>query len=167
MSINQEIVRIAKKIKPDQATLVPEKRQELTTEGGLDVKANPSRIKKVVEELHKKNIDVSLFIDPDESQIRASKKIGARIIELHTGNYAQARAKSKIKGELKRLKDAVLLGESLGLIVNAGHGLTYQNARPVAEIPNIEELNIGHSIISRAVIVGLDAAVRQMKALIK
>ena len=166
MSVNKGIVRVAKRIRPDQATLVPEKRQELTTEGGLDVKENLSQIKKVAEELGRRNIAVSLFIDPDKLQIEASKKAGVNIIELHTGNYAEAKTEAKIKQELNRLREAVNFGLKLGLVVNAGHGLTYQNAAPVAKIPGIEELNIGHSIISRAVIVGLDRAVREMKALV-
>lgn len=167
MSVYKEIVEIAKRIRPDQATLVPEKRQELTTEGGLDVKGNLTRIQKVAEGLARKNIAVSLFIDPDRSQIEASKKIGVNIIELHTGNYADARGAAKIKQEFNRLKDAVDFGLKLGLTVNAGHGLNYQNVTAVAKIPGVEELNIGHSIISRAVVVGLDRAVREMKALIQ
>lgn len=166
MSINEEIVRVAGRIKPDQATLVPEKRRELTTEGGLDVKGNVNRLKKVVEILKGKNVAVSLFIDPEKFQIEASKKAGVDIIELHTGNYAEAQGETRIKRELNRLKDAVNFGLGLGLVVNAGHGLTYQNAAAVAKIPGVEELNIGHSIISRAVLVGLDKAVREMKELI-
>lgn len=167
MSINKEIVEIARIIRPDQSTLVPEKRQELTTEGGLDVKGNLKQIKKVVERLAQKGIAVSLFINPERSQIEASKKTGAGIIELHTGNYAEGRLDTKVKKELNRLKDAVKYGLDLGLVVNAGHGLTYQNVVPVARIPGIEELNIGHSIVSRAVFVGLEMAVREMKELIK
>jgi len=166
MSINKGIVEVAKRIRPDQATFVPEKRQELTTEGGLDVKKNSNQIKKVVRDLSKKGIAVSLFIDPDISQIEASRKTGAKVIELHTGNYAEAKKEKKIKQELDRLKEAVNLGLRIGLVVNVGHGLTYQNVTPVARIPGIEELNIGHSVISRAVLVGLDKAVREMKALI-
>lgn len=174
MSISKEIVEIARKIRPDQSTLVPEKRMELTTEGGLDVKGNLSQLKRAVDRLTERNIAVSLFIDPKFSQIEAAKKIGVNIIELHTGNYAEAclssrgkKAEAKIKQELDRLKEAVKFGLHLGLVVNAGHGLTYQNVVPVAKIPGIEELNIGHSIISRAVLVGLKRAVREMKELIK
>lgn len=165
MSINEEIVRFARGLKPDQATLVPEKRLELTTEGGLDVKGNVTRLKKVVEILNGEDIAVSLFIDPEKSQIEASKRAGAGIIELHTGNYAGARGQAGIR-EFDRLKEAVNFGLRLGLTVNAGHGLTYQNAAAVSKIPGVEELNIGHSIISRAVLVGLDKAVREMKELI-
>ncbi|MDD5450114.1 MAG: pyridoxine 5'-phosphate synthase [Candidatus Omnitrophica bacterium] len=167
MSVNREIVDIAKTIRPDQATLVPEKRSELTTEGGLEVKSNLNSISRVVEILKKKGIAVSLFIDPEKDQIEASKKAGAGIIELHTGNYAEARDDKTAKAELQRLKDAAAYGTELGLMVNAGHGLTYQNVSEVARLKGIEELNIGHSIISRAVIVGLDRAVREMKELIR
>jgi len=173
MSVNREIVMIAGKIRPDQATLVPEKRQELTTEGGLDVKGNPDHVKRAIEALKEKNIAVSLFIDPEKGQIEASKKAGAGIIEIHTGNYAdaclagrQAKNEAKARQELTRLKDAVSFGLKLGLVVNMGHGLTYQNVTPVAKIPGVEELNIGHSIISRAVMVGLFRAVVEMKELI-
>ncbi len=166
MSINKEIVGIARRIRPDQATLVPEKRQELTTEGGLDVKGNLGQVKKAVGGLTIKGIAVSLFIDPDKLQIEASKKAGVNIIELHTGNYAEAKSGAEIKHELNKLREAVNFGKKLGLVVNAGHGLTYQNVATVAKIPGIEELNIGHSIISRAVLVGLDRAVREMKELI-
>lgn len=173
MSINRDIVKFACKIKPDQCTLVPEKRQELTTEGGLDVKGNLDQVKRAADSLSKKGIAVSLFIDPDKAQLEASKKIGVGIIELHTGNYAEAhlsgrKAKdARIKKELDKLKEAVRFGLNLGLVVNAGHGLTYQSTAPVARLQGIEELNIGHSIISRAVLVGLDRAVREMKELIR
>jgi len=166
MSISKEIVGIAQKIKPDQATLVPEKRKELTTEGGLDVSGNQPEIKNTVKDIEKKGIGVSLFIDPDKKQIEASKKIGAGIIELHTGNYAEAKNDKERCVQLNILKEAAELGLKLGLVVNAGHGLTYQNVSEVAKIKGIEELNIGHSIISRAVFVGLDKAVREMKELI-
>lgn len=174
MSINKEIVEIARNVRPDQATLVPEKRQELTTEGGLDVKGNLSKIKKVLEDLKEKDIAGSLFIDPERSQIEASKKAGAGIIELHTGNYAdaclsgrQAKGRLRVTEELDRLKKAIDFGIRSGLVVNVGHGLTYQNVAAVAKIPGIEELNIGHAIISRAVLVGLYRAVREMKKLIR
>ena len=167
MSAAKEIVQIAMRIRPDQATLVPEKRRELTTEGGLDVRGNIGQIKGVVDQLRGENISVSLFIDPQKSQIEASKKAGACTIELHTGNYAAASSESAARRELNRLREAVVLGLKLGLTVNAGHGLTYQNAAPVASLSGIEELNIGHSIISRAVFVGLDRAVREMTALIR
>lgn len=167
MSINKEIVDIARRIKPDQATLVPEKRMELTTEGGLDVKKNFKKIKPAVEKLKEKGIAVSLFIDPDKFQIEASGKIGVGMIELHTGNYADAKTEAAANRELGRLKEAVNFGLAMGLVVNAGHGLNYQNVVPVAKIPGVEELNIGHSIISRAVIVGIFRAVQEMRELIK
>lgn len=167
MSIHREIIGIARRIKPHQATLVPEKRQELTTEGGLDVAGNLRQINGVVDSLKEKGIEVSLFIDPDNSQIEASKKAGVNIIELHTGNYADAKNEEAAKRELERLKKAVKLGRELGLVVNAGHGLNYRNAAAVARINGIDELNIGHSIIARAVMVGLGRAVKEMKDLIK
>lgn len=167
MSIHREIVGIARRIRPHQATLVPEKRQELTTEGGLDIVGNLRQINGVVDSLKEKGIDVSLFIDPDNSQIEASKKAGVNIIELHTGNYADAKDEEATKREFERLNRAVKFGLELGLVVNAGHGLNYQNAAAVARINGIEELNIGHSIISRAVMVGLGRAVKEMKDLIR
>lgn len=167
MSVNEDIVNIARRIRPDQSTLVPEKRLELTTEGGLDVKKNFANIKRAVKRLADKNIDVSLFIDPDPSQIEASKMAGASIIELHTGNYANARAEYDVREELERLNEAVHFGVRLGLTVNAGHGLTYRNVVPVARLAGLEELNIGHSIISRAVMVGIFRAVQEMKGLIQ
>lgn len=167
MSIHREIVGIARRIKPHQVTLVPEKRQELTTEGGLDVAGNLRQINGVVDSLKEKGISVSLFIDPDDSQIEASKKAGVNIIELHTGNYADAKDEEVEKKEIERLKRAVKFGLELGLVVNAGHGLNYKNAAAVAHINGIEELNIGHSIISRAIMVGLGRAVKEMKDLIR
>ena len=167
MSVNKEIVAIAGKIKPDQATLVPEKRQEITTEGGLDVAGNFARIKKTVTFLEEKGIAVSLFVDPTKRQILKSKESGARMIELHTGQYARAKSKSSIKRELEKIRHATDFAHTLGLVVNAGHGLNYINTRPIAKIKHMEELNIGHSIISRAVFVGLKQAVRDMVKLIK
>ena len=167
MSIAPAILDIACDVRPDQATLVPEKRQELTTEGGLDVAGNPDRIKKVVGRLEKNNIPVSLFIDPDRYQIRASKKTGARFIELHTGRFAEAKTATAQAGFLKELIVAVKYARSLGLEVFAGHGLDYHNVVRVAGISGIEELNIGHSIICRAALVGLERAVKEMKALIQ
>lgn len=162
MSIAQGVVDIATDLKPDCATLVPEKREELTTEGGLDVLKEKKRIEKVIERLQEKEIKVSLFIDPELEQIKASKEIGADFIELHTGRYAH----SKGKEQERELKDLVIAKDKaieLGLKVNAGHGLNYQNVSSVATISGIEELNIGHSIISQAVFVGLEKAVREMK----
>lgn len=166
MSIAQEIVKIACKVRPDQATLVPEKRQELTTEGGLDVAANFKRIKMAIEKLQDYGIEVSLFIDPDKKQIEASEKIGVGMIELHTGRYADAKSPKEEDRYFKELQTAAVLALDKGLIVNAGHGLNYYNAAKVAKIKGIEELNIGYSIICRAVLVGLSRAVKEMKELI-
>ena len=159
MSLNPEIVQIALKINPDQVTFVPERRSEITTEGGLDVVRHFTQIKKTVSRFRARKIKVSLFIDPDEKQIQKAKAAAADMIELHTGKYARAKNK---KHELAKLKKAASLGRALGLIVNAGHGLNYQNTKAVAAIPGIHELNIGHSIISHAVFSGLEKAVRQM-----
>ena len=166
MSINPGIVEIAKRIKPDQATLVPEKRQELTTEGGLCVTRNKKKIGRVIELLSKKGIGVSLFIDPDEREIGAAKEIGAAIIEIHTGLYSLVKTKKAIDREFKKIKEAASYALSLGMVVNAGHGLDYTNAARIARIKGMNELNIGHSIISRAMFTGLYKAVRDMKALI-
>lgn len=167
MSLAPEIVTIASKLKPDQVTLVPEKRQEITTEGGLDVVRQTNRVKKVTALLQQKNIEVSLFIAPDEKQIRAAFNAGVTTIELHTGEYANAKTKISQRRELTKIKEATALARRLGLIVNAGHGLKYDNTRAVAQIPGMHELNIGHSIISRAVFVGLEQAVREMVKIIK
>jgi len=166
MSINAEIVKLALKIKPDQATLVPENRQEITTEGGLDVVSNFQRIKKVVDDLKTNDIMVSLFIDPQAKQIEASKQTGAEAIELHTGEYANASTADEENKNLQEFREAVALGLNSGLIVHAGHGLNYKNVRRIAEIKGIEELNIGHSIISEAIFIGLENAVSEMKKLI-
>ncbi len=166
MGVSDEIVGIALKTKPDLVTLVPEKRQELTTEGGLDVVGGRKRIEKAVRRFLAAGIEVSLFIDPAEAQVRTAKEIGATAVELHTGVYANA------KGEAARdaLRDLVVgarMAKNLGLFAAAGHGLTYRNVLPVVAIPEILELNIGHSIISRAVLVGMERAVREMKELMK
>ncbi len=166
MSATKEIVDIACKIKPDQSTLVPEKRQELTTEGGLNVIAGRSKLRKPIERLKKNGILVSLFIDPDQKQIDASRELEADSIEIHTGAYANAKKTEHRIFELQKIRDAVGYATSLGLAVNAGHGLTYRNVSEVAAIPFVEELNIGLSIISRAVFVGIDKAIREMLALI-
>ncbi len=167
MSIVPEIVAIACRIKPDQATLVPERRQEVTTEGGLDVQAHEKAICRVVKMLSGHGIDVSLFIDPSKKQIDASARTGAGIVELHTGEYANAGTKAAQKKQLRILKSAVAYALKLGLEVNAGHGLTYRNAAAVARIPGMHELNIGHSIISRSIFVGVRQAVTEMKRLIR
>jgi len=167
MSTNEDIVNVAMKIKPDQVTLVPEKRKELTTEGGLDVSVNLKKISEVVSKIHSKGIKVSLFVDPQIEQLEASKKAGASIIEIHTGRYANAKNPRDIKRELSAIIDAVKIGRKLGMTVNAGHGLNYVNVKEIAAIKEIEELNIGHSIISRSVFVGLENAVKEMLALIR
>lgn len=162
MSINPGIVDIACSLKPYQATLVPEKRQELTTEGGLDVVLYERKIKKVVDKLKNNNIVVSLFIDPEKRQIDASRKSGCEFVELHTGRYADSKTAGKCKLHLQEIAEATKYAKKVGLRVNAGHGLNYQNVASIARIPGMEELNIGHSIVSYAVFVGLEEAVRRM-----
>ncbi len=162
MSIHPEIVRIACRIRPDQVTLVPEKRQEITTEGGLDIIKNFTTIKKAIATLSTHGISVSLFIAPEKKQILKSKETGAHSIELHTGCYANAKTKKQIHCELERIRNAVILGNALKLVVNAGHGLNYINTRAIASIKGVEELNIGHAIIARALFVGLPKATQQM-----
>jgi len=167
MSLNREIVQIAASIKPDEATLVPEKRSEITTEGGLDIIRHFSRVKKTVAILQNRNITVSLFIDPIKKQIKRAQESGATVIELHTGHYDHVRTKVAQTQELKNIKNMTQYAQSLGLIVNAGHGLKYHNTKAIACIPGIGELNIGHSIISHAIFVGLERAVKEMKKLVK
>ena len=166
MSIAPEVVDIACRVKPDQSTLVPEKRQELTTEGGLDVKKNLKKIKAVLEKLGKHGIEVSLFIDPDTKQIDAAKLVGAKIVELHTGRYADAKSQEEQEKYFLELRNAVRYALKKGFVVCAGHGLNYNNVSRVAKLKGIKELNIGYSIVCRAVLVGLDHAVQEMKALI-
>ena len=166
MSINPEIVAIAAKTKPDQVTLVPEKRRELTTEGGLDAIKFKSRIAGVVSKLKSKGIKVSLFIEPNIPQIQAAKSINADAIELHTGKYALSEGKRQAR-ELARLTQAAQHAKKIGLSVFAGHGLDYSNVKAIADIGEIEELNIGYSIISRAVFSGLGNAIKEMIKLIK
>jgi pyridoxine 5-phosphate synthase len=165
MAATAEMVKIAIEIKPDYVTLVPEKREEVTTEGGLDIVAMGDRLTKIVDQLQSANIPVSLFVDPESLQLKASAKSGAKFIELHTGTYANAKGED-VERQLKILTNATAEAISLNLRVNAGHGLTYWNTRAIAQISGMEELNIGHSIISRAVLVGLERAVREMKQLI-
>jgi len=166
MSMNCEIVDIALKIGPDQITLVPEKRQELTTEGGLSVKKYEKKLAKIAELFNKKGIDVSIFIDPDKDEIRSAIYIGIGVIEIHTGSYSLAENKKSQKKEFNKIKEAAEYAMSNGLIVNAGHGLNYTNVKRIADIKGINELNIGHSIISRAVFIGIPKAVKEMRALI-
>ncbi|MBU4346588.1 MAG: pyridoxine 5'-phosphate synthase [Candidatus Omnitrophica bacterium] len=166
MAVAQDIVKIACAVKPEQATLVPERRQELTTEGGLDVVSNFKRIRQVLKRLEDQGINVSLFIDPDRRQIEAAGKIGVSMIELHTGRYAGAANAKKQDTYFKELETAVDFARDRNLHVFAGHGLDYSNVSRVAKIKAIEELNIGYSIVCRAALVGLEQAVRQMRALI-
>lgn len=166
MASTAEMVRIALKEAPHAVCLVPEKRTELTTEGGLDVVSQGSSLKAVVQKLRRKGIEVSFFVDPDPRQVIAAKELNADAVEIHTGLYANAPRGKAREAALERIRRAVELGVEVGITVHAGHGLTYQNITPVAAIGAIEEFNIGHSIIARAVLVGLDRAVREMKALI-
>ena len=167
MAASPEIIRIACREKPDWVTLVPEKRAELTTEGGLAVEKQVNHLKDVALEFRKFNIPVSLFIDADTNQIEAALKAGAEIVELHTGRYADAATEKERDVELKKIADGSRLAKSSGLKVAAGHGLDYRNVLPIIRIPEIEELNIGYSIIGRAVFVGLEEAVREMIKLIR
>lgn len=166
MAVSDEITKIALEVRPHQVTLVPEKRQEVTTEGGLDVVGNMSRIKACIDQFLAAGIEVSLFIDPDPRQIEASRSLGAQAVELHTGKYADATSQAEQQHELQSLQDSGKFARELGMLLHMGHGLTYRNVIPVATIPGVEELNIGHSIISRAVLVGMEQAVREMKRLI-
>jgi len=165
MAVTAEMTQIATEVLPEQSTLVPEKREELTTEGGLDVVGQRERVAECVKQLQDAGIRVSLFIDPEESQIQASADIGADAIEIHTGSWADS-ATSERSGEFDRITQASNQTVDLGLQLNMGHGLTYRNVRDIAAIPNVHELNIGHSIISHAVMVGLERAVREMKQLV-
>jgi pyridoxine 5-phosphate synthase len=167
MGASDEIVAIALNIVPDLVTLVPEKRQELTTEGGLDVIAQKEKLKNIIAQFHAKKIPVSLFVDPVTAQIEASKEIGTDMIELHTGEYAEAKEEQELQRLLREIISASTYGKKIGLEVNAGHGLNYTNVSAVAAIPQIDEMSIGHSIISRAAFVGLDCAVKEMIALVK
>ncbi|MDF2940398.1 MAG: pdxJ [Gammaproteobacteria bacterium] len=164
MAVTEEMLIFAESIKPAYCCLVPEKREELTTEGGLDVAGQKNRIRQACQRLAKLGMKVSLFIDPDQDQVAASKECGADFIELHTGCYAEVSPKEQSR-ELIRIIEAAKFGDSLGLVVNAGHGLHYQNVQAIAAIPEIHELNIGHAIISRAVFSGLPEAVKEMKRL--
>jgi pyridoxine 5-phosphate synthase len=159
MAATDEMIRIAKRLGPDEATLVPERRQELTTEGGLEVAGRLKPMGKAVDSLKKSGILVSLFITPDENQVWAAAAVGAPVVEFHTGAYAHAKDKDR---ELKRLRHAAAVAQDLGLIVNLGHGLTTANVGAVAAIEDIEDLNIGHHIVSRASLVGLRQAVKEM-----
>lgn len=167
MAVTDEMQQIALEIKPNSVCLVPEKRQEVTTEGGLDVAGQLEKVTKFVKPLKDAGIIVSLFIDPDEAQIKAAAQTGAQFIELHTGQYSNAYGTENEEKEFQKLFNAAKLAQELGLRVNAGHGLNYENVHRMHEIPNLYELNIGHSIISRAVFTGLAEATEKMKDLIK
>lgn len=162
MSVHPEIVRIAFRLVPAKVCFVPERRRELTTEGGLDVVQKKKVLQRIVPQLQTKGIEVSLFIDPEIPQIRAAKEIGVEAIELHTGSYANASGKRK-RLELARLRKAAMEAHRIGLKVHAGHGLDYQNVRSVARLPYMKELNIGHSIVARSVLKGMKNAVQEMK----
>ncbi|MEW5692946.1 MAG: pyridoxine 5'-phosphate synthase [Candidatus Hydrogenedentota bacterium] len=167
MSLAKEIVKFALRVKPDDVCIVPEKRQEITTEGGLDVKKELNRLNKVIPQLQDKGIRVSIFINPDCSIVKLCKEIGADCVELHTGKYAEAKTRNAIFEEYNRILKACKTGLKAGIIVNAGHGLNYQNTARITAIEGINELNIGHSIISRAVFVGLPKAIEEMYELIE
>jgi len=166
MAADETMAKIALTVKPDMVTLVPEKRQELTTEGGLDVAAHKDRVQQIVAMLHHGGIPVSLFIEPDLAQVKTAHKISADFIEIHTGKYANATRSKEADAEVEAITQAAKLAYKLGVGVNAGHGLNYQNVKRLTHIPEIVEYNIGHSIIARGVMVGLDQAVREMKALL-
>lgn len=167
MAVTEEMIAIASEVKPSHCCLVPEKREELTTEGGLDVVGQLEKIKSATQRLAANQIEVSLFIDPDNAQIDATIACGAPVIELHTGAYADADNSQAQKFELDRIQKAAAYAYEKGLIVNAGHGLHYHNVEQIAEIPQLNELNIGHGIIARAVFVGLKEAVSEMRKLIQ
>jgi len=167
MAATEEMIRIALETKPDIVTLVPERREELTTEGGLNVIKSFPSLKKAIQRLQKGGIPVSLFVDPRKDQIKASEGVRANAIEIHTGRYCDAKTQGEADDELKKILDAVGEASQCNLQIAAGHGLNYVNVKRIAEIREMEELNIGHSIIARAVLVGLDRAVREMIALIK
>ena len=165
MAATEEMLKIAKNLLPNYVTLVPEKREEVTTEGGLDVKSNARYLKNFVENLKALNIKVSAFIDPSVEQINYSREMGFDFIELHTGKYAELTGDGQYR-ELQRIMESSHIANDLGLVVNAGHGLNYNNVKKIASINNINELNIGHSIVARALAVGLEKSVREMKSLI-
>ncbi len=165
-AVTEEMIENAVRIKPHDICLVPERREELTTEGGLDVVKHFDAVKRATERCLDAGIRVSLFIDPDHKQLDAAKAIGAPVVELHTGKYADADSVPQREHELDRIQRATAHGHSLGLQVNAGHGLHYHNVRPIVAIPHIAELNIGHAIVAEAIFIGLEQAVKNMKALL-
>lgn len=167
MAVTEAMLELAEEVGPEAVCLVPEKREELTTEGGLDVVGNEAVIKAACQRLVAVDSEVSLFIDPDYAQIEATVRCGAPVIELHTGAYADAGSEVEQQEELERIQQAAAYAQEQGLIVNAGHGLNYHNVEPIAAIPGMNELNIGHAIVARAVFVGLKDAVREMRTLIE
>lgn len=167
LSVNEEIVALCEELAPPQATLVPERREEVTTEGGLDLDGPFARISEVTDRLRSRDVLVSLFIDPDIESIERSKEAGASHVELHTGAWAEAKTPNARAHELERLETAAARALELDLIVNAGHGLHYENTAPIAAIPGMNDLNIGHAIVAKAIEVGMDAAVRGMIAIVR
>lgn len=167
MAAVDEMIEIAREIQPDLITLVPERRQELTTEGGLDVLADPDRYRRVVERVREKGIQVSFFVDPEPSQIEAARSAGGDIVEIHTGHYAEARSDEEAEERFGRIARAVESASDMDLRLSAGHGLDYVNVKRFRALPRIEEYSIGHSIVSRAVLVGMERAVREMIDLVK
>ena len=167
LSVADEIVAIAREIKPDQATLVPERREEVTTEGGLDVIAHQPAVAKAMERLQSADIPIALFIDPDLRQVEVAKLLGAKAIEIQTARYSDAKTHADRQTELNALQEAAEFAKQHGLNVHMGHGLNYINVHAIAQIPGVEELNIGHSIVSRAILVGMERAVREMKDAIR
>lgn len=165
-AITEEMLAFALRIKPHDVCFVPERREELTTEGGLDVVRYFEQVKHACSKCAEAGIRVSLFIDPDEKQLDAAKTAGAPVVEIHTGKYADAMSVPEQTHELERIKRAVTYGHSLGLQINAGHGLNYHNVQPIVAIPHISELNIGHAIVAEALFIGLEQAVKKMKALL-
>ena len=163
MACSDDVLQIACEVRPDQATLVPEKRQEVTTEGGLDLLTQPEKVRRTIKTLQDAGVFVSLFLDPDLRQIEKAKELGAQAVELHTGTWSLATTPAGLEQELAKLQTAGKRIRELGLRLHAGHGLTYHNVRPIAALPDMFELNIGHSIIARAIMVGLKEAVREMK----
>jgi pyridoxine 5-phosphate synthase len=166
MACNDEVLAIACGVKPDQATLVPERREEITTEGGLDICSGRDKVERVVRKLQEAGISVSLFLDPDPRQIEEAARLKAAAVEIHTGQYAEAKPGEDQQKELAKLQAVGALVRRLGMTLHAGHGLTYRNVRPIAQIEGMHELNIGHSIVARAIMVGFEEAVREMKRLV-
>ena len=167
MAPTHEMVGIALRVRPDQCTLVPERPEEVTTEGGLDVVFHQDVVKVVIQRLKDAGIEASIFVDPDPDQIKASQRVGADAIEINTNLYATATTAESREQELAKVRDAARLAHRLGLRVLAGHALNYRNVRPIVEIPEIEELNIGHAIVAHAIFVGISAAVKEMKRLLE